>query len=129
MPEPAAPEVQIIERDGYLEARYLGTYSIGLYLRQMERSVQACKDRNLTLLLVDITDLAGYRPTTFEAHRIGTEGASLSRSLEKVAALVTAAQLPPDPFASLVAQNRGLKIQAFTDRAQALEWLLPEKKP
>ena len=39
MPEPDPPDVQILERDGYLEARYLGAYSINQYLRQMERSV------------------------------------------------------------------------------------------
>jgi hypothetical protein len=127
MPEPAPSDVQILERDGYLEARYLGVYSIDRYLRQMERSVQACTDRNLDLLLVDITDLAGYRPTTFERHHIGTLGASLSRGLEKVAALVSPGQLPSDQFAILVAQNRGLKIQIFTDRAKAIEWLLPDR--
>jgi hypothetical protein len=125
MREAAPPDVQILERDGYLEARYLGAYSIERYHRQMERSVQACKELGLELLLVDITDLTDFRPTIFERHDIGTLGATLSRGLEKVAVLLALVRIEPDHFATLVAQNRGLRIQSFSDRAKAIEWLLP----
>jgi hypothetical protein len=37
---------------------------------------------------------------------------------------MSARQDDPDRFITRVAQNRGLIVQAFVDRAQAVEWLL-----
>ncbi|HEX7899886.1 MAG TPA: hypothetical protein VF950_19105 [Planctomycetota bacterium] len=133
-------DLELVDRDGYVEARYLGTYALPRYLDQMARSVRACEERGRTLLLVDITDLQGYRPSTLERHQIGVTGAALSRGLSKVAALTTPEQVerntdakvkPADsePFATTVARNRGLEIRAFVVRAAAVEWLLlPSRK-
>jgi hypothetical protein len=112
------------ERDGYMESHYLGTYSVARYIKQMDLSVGACIERNLKLLLVDIRGLQDYQPTTTERYQIGMHGASISRGLDKVAALGTPQQITPDQFASVVAQNRGLRIRGFTDPAQAVQWLL-----
>ena len=117
------PQVEVVDGDSYLEARYLGSYSLPQYKVQMEISVRACTERKRDLLLVDITSLAGYHPTVMERHEIGILGAQLSRSLSKVAVLGTPEQIR-DSFAATVARNRGLAIQAFVDRAEALRWLL-----
>ena len=125
-------EIEIFEREGYLEARYLGTYALDRYKKQMELSTRACLERDRSLLLVDITELLAYRPTTMELHEIGVLGASLSRHLERVAVLARMEEIGPDPFATTVARNRGLSIQAFQDRGAALQWLLgdsPEHHP
>jgi hypothetical protein len=125
----AEPRVEIHEREAYVEARYLGSYSLETYKKQMELSVRACLERKQRLLLVDITDLAGFAPTTAERHQLGVTGAELSRDLAKVAALGTPEQIEPEPLAALVARNRGLRIEAFTDGKKALEWLLkPEPR-
>jgi hypothetical protein len=122
--------VEVLERDGYLEAHYLGRYSFDGYVRQMEASILACTKRDLDLLLVDIRSLEGYTPTTYERHQIGIAGASLSRGLSKVAVLATREQVGSDEFSTTVARNRGLSIQAFQDRDEALRWLLaPPKRP
>ena len=121
-------DLECLDRDGYFEARYLGTFSIQRYLDQMERSVRACEERKRSLLLVDITDLHGYNPTTYERHQIGVTGAALSRGLSKVAVIVSDAQVrpraEPDFFATTVARNRGLEIRTFFVRAEAVDWLL-----
>jgi hypothetical protein len=124
MPDSPPPDLELHERDGCLEARYLGTYSLERYKSQMERSTRACTEQGIARLLVDITDLVGYAPTTMERHEIGTAGAALSRHLEKVAVVATIEQLGPDTFATTVARNRGLSIQAFPDRDSALRWLI-----
>ena len=132
--EPQA-DFEILDRDGYVEARYLGTYSLPGYLLQMARSVRACEERRRSLLLVDITDLRGFHPTTGERRKIGVAGASMNGGLAKVAALTTPGQAESDPeakarpadsepFATTVARDRGLEIRAFVDRAAAVEWLL-----
>ena len=125
-------EIDLIEREGYLEARYLGAYTLDRYKKQMEFSTRACAERDLSLLLVDISGLEAYRPTTMELHEIGVLGASLSRHLDRVAVLAKMEQIGPDPFETTVARNRGLSIRAFQDRGAALQWLLgnsPERPP
>ncbi len=122
--------VEVQERDGYLEARYLGRYSLDSYVRQMETSILACTKRNLDLLLVDITSLQGYTPTIYERHQIGVAGASLSRGLARVAVVASREQSGGDQFSTTVARNRGLTTQLFENRDEALRWLLaPSKMP
>lgn len=116
--------MELIEHEGYVEARYLGTYSLAQYLQQMELSVQSCLERGFKHLLVDVTDLSDYRPTTMERYQIGELGARISTRLTKVAALILPQQRDKDDFAVTVAQNRGLSIRIFTDRQEAISWLL-----
>jgi hypothetical protein len=123
MPPEPEKTIEIVERGPYLECRYLGCYALEPFKKQMEGSTQACIDRKLDLLLVDITDLTDYRPTTFERHEIGIYGATLSRILSKVAILGSREQLG-DQFAATVARNRGLAIQVFADRDEAVRWLV-----
>jgi len=124
MPGAKPTDVEMIPHEGYVEARYLGTYSFEGYKARMEVSVRSCLERKHVLLLVDITALVGYRPSVAERHKFGVYGAELSRDLNKVAVVATLEQVGPEPFASMVARNRGLRIQVFLDRAQAVEWLL-----
>src|SRR5262245_59732533 len=112
--------VEILERDGYLEARYLGRYTFDAYVRQIETSVLACTGKNLDLLLIDITSLQGYAPTIYERHQIGVAGASLSRGLARVAVVASREQTGGDQFSTTVARNRGLSIELFEDRDEAL---------
>ncbi len=100
------------------------------YKRQMEISVEACRDRGLRKLLVDITGLTGFKPTIQELYQIGEYGAKISTHLEKVSAFGTLEQIDPEGFAPTVARNRGLKARTFSDRRPALEWLLePDPEP
>ena len=121
---PSNPDVEMVRHKGYWEARYLGAYSIARYKKQMEYSVRACEEKGSTLLLVDIRALTGFSPALQELYELGRYGAEISRKLDRVSVVGTAEQISPDRFASQVAQNRGLRIRAFTDRKAAVEWLL-----
>jgi hypothetical protein len=124
MPEQSNELMEILERDGYVESTYLGTYSIQQFGTQIEHSARACTERNIDRLLVDITRLVGYRPTTLERYKIGSQGASASRGLAKVAVLGTWEQVGKDQFASTVARNKGLAVSVFLKREEAIAWLL-----
>ena len=117
------PMVEVIYWDEHTEACYLGRYTLESYLQRMDTSVAACLERGLKLLLVDITDLEGYTPSTVDRYKMGEHGARISAKLSRVAVVGQAEQIK-EGFASLVATNRGLRIQAFTDREEALDWLL-----
>jgi len=122
--DPLEGLIDILEGDGYLETRYLGVYSIELFGKQMEVSARACIDRKLDRLLVDITTLAEYYPTTLERYKIGSLGASVCRGgLAKVAVIGTWEQVGRDQFASTVARNKGLPVSVFLKRDEAIAWL------
>jgi hypothetical protein len=118
MPE----DLELSEGGGFLEARYLGSYTLEGFKSQMERSVQAAREKNLTRLLVDVRGLLGYAPSTVDRYEIGRFGAEISEGLW-VAALGTVEQFR-DTFSTRVAQNRGVLIEVFTDRSLAIAWLL-----
>ena len=118
-------EIEVFERRGYLEARYLGAYSLVRFKSQMSESVRACIENTLSLLLVDIRGMTKFAPPMQERFEIGRYGAEVSKDLSKVAVLGTDEQFE-QKFADLVARNRGLRVQTFTDPVAAIDWLLKE---
>jgi len=124
MAEPEPSGVEIHQREGFVEAFYTGPYSLMRYKNQILESVRACEQKGAALLLVDFRGITDFTASTQERYQLGRYGAEVSRKLDKVAILGRAEQFEPDAFATLVARNRGLKIQPFTDREAAVKWLL-----
>ena len=116
--------VEFIAGDGYVEARHSGTYEPQSYKKFIAGSFQACKDHVLRLLLVDISAIRNFNPTATQRYEMGSLGSQLGREVDRVAIVGTVEQIEQQ-FGTLVARNRGLNIQAFTDREQALRWLQP----
>ena len=112
---------EILDRDGFLEVRVSGPYSLLQFKNQMLTGVLAMKERRKRHLLLDVRGLVGT-PSTLDRHDLGRSGVENKVDF-KVAALVTPEQAK-DNFASTVARNRGVNVQTFTDRDQALAWLL-----
>ena len=57
----APHDVEMVEHLGYWEARYLGSYTMARYKKQMEVSVQACIDKNKAknVFVIGHTDTSG----------------------------------------------------------------------
>jgi len=115
-------DVDFILREGYLEAIHRGTYSEYPYKKFITGSIQACKDQGVDLLFVDISTLAEFHPTSTQRYEMGTLASQLGKGLSRLAIYGTPEQIE-EQFGTLVARNRGLDIQAFTDRNEALRWL------
>jgi hypothetical protein len=124
MSRPVPSDVEMVERKGYWEARYLGSWTMARYKKQMEISVRTCEENKATLLLVDIRSLAGFMPSTQERYELGRYGAQISKGLDRVSILGLSDQIDPEQFATMVARNRGLAVRAFTDAKAAAQWLL-----
>jgi len=122
-----ADEIEVLAGNGFVEARFLGSYSLEGYKGRMSAAGQACIDRKLTLLLVDLRELRDFTPSTTDRYELGRFGAKSSMPGARVAMLVTAAQAR-DTFGATVARNLGLAIQVFTERDKALEWLVGSKE-
>jgi hypothetical protein len=121
-PDSSVAEIEIATRDGYTAARFVGTFSVPGFRRQAEAASQACRDMKTGLLFVDATAF-DVSPSLLERYDLASHAVRVSAGL-KVALLVVPAFLDPNKFGIVVAQNRGLKVEAFTDRQKALDWLL-----
>ena len=113
--------LEIIEGQGYLEARVSGPFSLDRFKDQMLKVVVATKEKRLKCLLLDVRGLVGT-PSTLDRHALGRSGAENKVDF-RVAALVTPEQAQ-DNFASTVARNRGVNVRTFTDPRKARDWLL-----
>ena len=122
--ETAPGGLEFLTRDGYLEVRAFGAYSLDRMKGQLDGAVAECKERKVDRLLFDITGISDYRPTTAERFQIGTHIAQLIRSFDRFACLAKRDQIDRENFTSRVASNRGQPAPVFNDRKEALDWIL-----
>jgi len=116
-------QLQMEQMPGYLAARFIGAGEPGEAPQQFVSIAEHCKHTKNDKLLIDTTRydvkvsaidrfLMGERLQIFARHRI------------KVAFACRPEQLDPGKFGVLVARNRGVSVDAFTDFQAAEEWLL-----
>ena len=117
-------EIEIVPREGYLEVRFLGAFSVARFKSQVELAVRACDERSQTRVLLDYTPLSGV-PTIVDRYEISAHGSAAAAHLQKVVGLATPEQMG-DKFGALVARNRGLNVNVFTSRDEAVAWLLKD---
>jgi len=119
--EETGKELDIQDRGTYLEVRFLEEFSIARFKRQAEAASAVCRDRKKAKMLVDIFSITAPL-TTMERFDLASHAVRVSAGL-KVALLVNPTFLDPSKFGIVVAQNRGLTVDAFTDRQRAVDWL------
>ncbi len=123
MKEAMSLRLQMEQMPSYLAARFIGVGVLGEVSEQFESIAEHCKRTKNDKLLVDTTEydvkvsfidrfLFGKRLLVFARHRI------------KVAFFSRPEQLDMRKFGALVAQNRGVTVDGFTDFQSAEEWLL-----
>jgi len=114
---------QMEQMPGYLAARFTGTGAPGEASERFESIAEDCKRTNNDKLLIDTT---GYDVAVPMINRfiLGERLVVFARYRIKVAFVSRPEQLDPQKFAVLVAQNRGARVDAFTDFQAAEEWLL-----
>jgi len=122
MANPLPPDLRIEIHEKYLEAQLRGRFSIARFKEQMEASLAACKAREISLLLFDFTQIEGS-VTTMDRFEMGAHGARVALHL-KIACYSRPDLIDPQRFGVMVARNRGLKVEVFADRSEAVAWLL-----
>ncbi|MBI3856044.1 MAG: hypothetical protein HY293_10180 [Planctomycetes bacterium] len=127
--ESPTEDLEFLDREGYLEVRALGAYSLARMKSQMERAAAACVERKAGRLLFDITAVREYTPSTAERFQIGSHLAQLIGTLARFACLANRDQIDRENFTSRVASNRGRPAPVFNDRQQALAWILEPPPP
>ena len=116
-------QLQMEQMPGYLAARFIGVAAPGEVSQQYESIAEICERTKNNKLLIDATRLdvkltvisrflAAQRLSIFATYRI------------KVAFICRQEHHDPENFAMLVARNRGVTVEAFTDFQDAEKWLL-----
>jgi hypothetical protein len=113
-------EISIIDKDDYVLAEYSGEYQGDISSLKLDDLVKDCKQCKL---LADITRCK-LNVTYDDRFRFGEEIAKkfIFPKLIKIAMLMSPKQY--NTFVSIVAQNRGASYEIFTDKKEALNWLL-----
>ena len=116
-------QIQMEQMSGYLAARFIGTAMPGEGLMQFESIAEHCKRTQNDKLLIDTTAFA-VKISVTSGYFAGERAQIFSRNGIKVAFVGNPEQLDLGKFSILVAQNRFVNVEAFTNFQVAEEWLL-----
>ncbi len=116
-------QLQMEQMPGYLAARFIGAGVPGEASEQFESIAEHCKRAKSDKLLIDIT---GYdvKASVIDRFFFGERLLAFARHRIKVAFVCRPEHLDPGKFGLLVARNRGVCVDVFTDLRAAKEWLL-----
>ena len=116
-------QLHMEQMPGYLAARFTGAGVPEEAWRQSELIVEHCKRTNNDRLIIDTTGLK-VKISTADRFILGERLGIFARNKIKVAFVSAPEQMDPEKFAVLVARNRGVSVESFTDFQAAEEWLL-----
>jgi hypothetical protein len=111
----------IEQNDEYLHYEITGKYSLDKGEKIIEKIHDQCVEKKINKLLLDITKKEGVIPT-MDRFDLGELIAKLFPYKIKFAVIAQKDQI--DKFSETVAFNRGARLMIFSDKTEALEWLL-----
>jgi hypothetical protein len=118
-------QLQMEQMPGYLAARFIGVGLRGEASQQFQLIAERCKLTNNDKLLIDSTRYdVDVKISLVDRFLLGERLGIFARYGIKVGFFSRPEQLDPRRFAVVVAQNRGVKVETFTDLQDAEEWLL-----
>ena len=116
-------ELQMEQMHGYLVAKFIGSGAPGEASAQFESIAKDCVRTKNNKLLIDGTRY-DVNPSPFDRFLMGERLQVFARHRIKVAFFSRPDQLDRQKLGVLVAQNRGVNVDRFTDLQAAEEWLL-----
>jgi hypothetical protein len=89
----------------------------------LKQTYDAALEKRVNLILIDTLGAEG-KLTTFDRYQLGTETVAYFRSRQMVPRIAFVGKPPvADGFGVLVAKNRWLAAEMFSNRQEALNWL------
>ena len=87
-------------------------------------ALKQARELGLADILVNTSQMAGFEaPCTIERYSMITRWVECAGSGLRIAVVARAALIDPQKIGTVIAQNRGVSIEAFTDERSALQWL------
>jgi hypothetical protein len=117
-------QIQMEQMSGYLAARLTGVAQPGEGSRQFKSIAEHCKHTNNDKLLYDVTGYKVIKPHLVDKFILAERAEIFARYGIKVAVVCRPERLEIPKSAAPLAQNRGVKIEVFTDLLAAEDWLL-----
>jgi hypothetical protein len=114
-------ELQVEPRNGYLEVRASGEYSLSGALEAFSHMAREADRLQRSRLLLDMTALAGD-PPDLDRYESGVHAANVLRGIERLA-VVGSRAIRFTRFFEDTATNRGLAVRIFFERDEAVDWL------
>src|SRR5438045_7590265 len=106
----------------YLAANVSGPYSLQGMRELIDQIAEESANRKLERVLVDVSHMTGDAPNMERYQYAQYAAERLHRDVRKCAACAGSGQRV-EPFTEVVAQNRGLQLRVFGERAEAVGWL------
>jgi hypothetical protein len=129
MPDPdpsdsGAPKFTLVVHERYLEALMGAGTQWPVIKRQLQELLIQLKERRPERLLLDLRSVTPVNWTTLDRYELGVLASQLTGHVSRVSCLAAKEFIDPQKFGARVAQNRGLKVEVFSDDVAALRWLL-----
>jgi hypothetical protein len=116
-------QLQMEQMPGYLAASFIGSGAPPDVWRQFELIAENCKRTKNDKLLIDVLRVDG-KISLIERFMMGERTQLFLYYGIKVVFVEKPERIDPGKFAMLVAQNRGVNVDAFTDFQASKEWLM-----
>ncbi len=119
------PPPTLEEEDGYARYAPAGPATLVQAADDMSAVVRYCREHGIGRLLADSRGLTGMAiPTLVDRFWLAEDWAAQARGQVIVALVAKPEYLHPRKFGIMVPNDLGLVSDAFTDAAEALDWLL-----
>lgn len=115
-------DLEIIRRDGYIEARFKGEFRPAAAMKVVDVMVTACRDAGCSRVLLDCQHMIGT-PSVVDQFTMAEYGAEVIHRHIEVAMVVPNEGQLPDEFFENAAVSRGVRVRVFTDTGEAVAWL------
>jgi hypothetical protein len=118
-------DLRVESQPNYVFATLIGGHSLEEVLNVFSAIYDEAFGRGLGLILIDCSGLEGEL-SAVERFELGKHGAAywVSKSWNIAPKIAVVGRAPViDGFAALVASNRGVEAQTFSEVPQALKWL------
>ena len=116
-------QLQLEQMPDYLAARFIGAGEPGEASARFESIAKHCKRTKNNKLLIDTTRY-NVKVSVVDRFFFGTSSQIFAVHRIKVAFVCRPEQLDARRFGRLVAENRGVSVDVFTNFQSAGEWLL-----
>jgi hypothetical protein len=121
-PTPSIEPIQL--SDGICHVRPHGACSLVEAAELVNSAIMHCRERRVSKLLFDATDLTGVAiPSLVDRFLMVEEWALAAKSMVAVALVVPAEYIHPEKFGVVVAAHLALTCDVFSLEEKALQWL------
>jgi hypothetical protein len=118
--------VEVRVHPQHVELLCAGKYSRAEAFRVCDRAFREAASAGRRSVLVDVRGVGGRVPTILDRFETGVRIAMRHHELRpriRLALLGHEPMIHPERFGEIVARNRGADARAFTNEAEALDWL------